>query len=104
MLRPFNFNTLATLVYESASRARVQDAALPALVIIAAGLVPSFSFRALWILTRKKEAADAATEFVLSTRVGSKNTSCFLEPPALHPLIEWTRVEPSFGQFNLREG
>ncbi len=40
MLRPFNFNTLATLVYESASRARVQDASIPALVIIAAGLVP----------------------------------------------------------------
>ncbi|NTJ41413.1 iron ABC transporter permease [Agrobacterium larrymoorei] len=40
MLRPFSFNTLATLVYESASRSRVQDAALPALIIIAAGLVP----------------------------------------------------------------
>ncbi|WP_313591964.1 ABC transporter permease [Agrobacterium cavarae] len=40
MLRPFNFNTLSTMVYESASRSRVQDAALPALVIIAAGLVP----------------------------------------------------------------
>lgn len=40
MLRPFNFNTLSTMVYESASRSRVQDAALPALVIIVAGLVP----------------------------------------------------------------
>lgn len=40
MLRPFNFNTLSTMVYENASRSRVQDAALPALVIIAAGLVP----------------------------------------------------------------
>lgn len=40
MLRPFNFNTLSTMVYESASRSRVQDAALPALVIIAAGLMP----------------------------------------------------------------
>ena len=40
MLRPFNFNTLSTMVYESASRSRVQDAALPALVIIAAGLLP----------------------------------------------------------------
>ncbi len=40
MLRPFNFNTLSTMVYESASRSRVQDAALPALVIITAGLVP----------------------------------------------------------------
>lgn len=40
MLRPFNFNTLATLVYEDASRSRVQDAALPALIIIGAGLIP----------------------------------------------------------------
>lgn len=40
MLRPFSFNTLATLVYEDASRSRVQDAALPALIIIAAGLIP----------------------------------------------------------------
>ena len=40
MLRPFSFNTLSTLAYESASRARVQDAALPALIIIAAGLIP----------------------------------------------------------------
>jgi iron(III) transport system permease protein len=40
LLRPFNFNTLATLVYESASRSRVQDASIPALIIIAAGLVP----------------------------------------------------------------
>lgn len=40
MLRPFNFNTLATLVYEGASRSRVQEASIPALIIIAAGLVP----------------------------------------------------------------
>lgn len=40
LLRPFSFNTLATLVYEDASRSRVQDAALPALIIIAAGLIP----------------------------------------------------------------
>ncbi len=40
MLRPFNFNTLATLVYEDASRSKVQDASIPALIIIAAGLIP----------------------------------------------------------------
>jgi iron(III) transport system permease protein len=40
LLRPFNFNTLATLVYEDASRARVEDASIPALIIILAGLVP----------------------------------------------------------------
>lgn len=40
LLRPFNFNTLATLVYEDASRSQVPEAAVPALIIIVAGLVP----------------------------------------------------------------
>ena len=40
LLRPFNFNTLATLVYEDASRSRVQDASVAAIIIILAGLVP----------------------------------------------------------------
>jgi iron(III) transport system permease protein len=40
LLRPFNFNTLATLVYEDASRSQVQDASVAAVIIIAAGLVP----------------------------------------------------------------
>lgn len=40
LLRPFNFNTLATLVYEDASRAQVPDASVPALIIVLAGLVP----------------------------------------------------------------
>ena len=40
LLRPFNFNTLATLVYEDASRAQVENASVAALIIIAAGLVP----------------------------------------------------------------
>ena len=40
LLRPFNFNTLATLVYEDASRARIEDASVAAMIIIAAGLVP----------------------------------------------------------------
>lgn len=40
MLRPFNFNTLATLVYEDASRAMVENASVPAMIIILAGLVP----------------------------------------------------------------
>lgn len=41
MLRPFNFNTLATLLYEDASRGKVQDAAVPAMIIILAGLIPA---------------------------------------------------------------
>lgn len=40
LLRPFNFNTLATLVYEDASRSQVPDASVPALIIVLAGLVP----------------------------------------------------------------
>lgn len=40
LLRPFNFNTLATLVYEDASRGMAQDAAVAAIIIILAGLIP----------------------------------------------------------------
>lgn len=40
MLRPFNFNTLATLVYEDASRAKVEDASVAAMIIIIAGMIP----------------------------------------------------------------
>lgn len=40
MLRPFNFNTLATLVYEDASRAKVEDASVAAMIIILAGIIP----------------------------------------------------------------
>lgn len=40
LLRPFGFNTLATLVYENASRGVVEDGALAALLIIATALVP----------------------------------------------------------------
>lgn len=42
MLRPFNFNTLATLVYEDASRAKVEDAGVPAIIVVAVGLIPVF--------------------------------------------------------------
>jgi len=40
LLRPFGFNTLATLVYEHASRAVVADGALAALLIILVATVP----------------------------------------------------------------
>ncbi len=40
LLRPFNFETLATHVYTYASIERFEDAALPALTIVAVGLVP----------------------------------------------------------------
>lgn len=40
LLRPFNFNTLATLIYEDASRAQVEDASIAALIIVLVGLIP----------------------------------------------------------------
>ena len=40
LLRPFNFETLATLIYDRASQASLEDAAIAALFIVAIGLVP----------------------------------------------------------------
>ncbi len=40
LLRPFNFPTLATHVYELSSRARFEDAAIASLAIVALGVVP----------------------------------------------------------------
>lgn len=47
LLRPFNFNTLAIFVYERASRARFEDAAFAALVIVAIGLIPVLALNRL---------------------------------------------------------
>ncbi|OGK88983.1 MAG: hypothetical protein A2X51_06570 [Candidatus Rokubacteria bacterium GWC2_70_24] len=40
LLRPFGLNTLAIDVWERTSEAMWQEAAVPALAIVAAGLVP----------------------------------------------------------------
>ena len=40
LLSPFNFNTLATLTYQFAKDEMLEEAALPALMIVAAGLLP----------------------------------------------------------------
>jgi iron(III) transport system permease protein len=40
ILRPFNFETLATYVYQFASDEQLARSALPALVIVLAGIVP----------------------------------------------------------------
>jgi len=40
LLRPFNFETLATTVFEAASREAFEEAALPSLVIVLVGLLP----------------------------------------------------------------
>lgn len=42
LLRPFDFDTLATYVFTSASLGQLEEAALPALSIAAAGLIPVF--------------------------------------------------------------
>jgi iron(III) transport system permease protein len=41
LLRPFNFETLATTVYNAASREAVGEGALAALAIVLVGLLPS---------------------------------------------------------------
>jgi len=40
VLRPFNFDTLAVSAYHYASDERLAEAALPSLLIVAAGLLP----------------------------------------------------------------
>jgi len=40
LLRPFNFNTLAVRAYELANDERLAEAAVPALAIVAAGIIP----------------------------------------------------------------
>ena len=40
ILRPFDFETLATLVYAQASLDQLEDTGLAALTIVAAGIVP----------------------------------------------------------------
>jgi len=42
MLRPFNFDTLATHVYSKASRALFEDASFAAMLIVLFGLIPVF--------------------------------------------------------------
>ena len=42
ILRPFNFETLATQVYNYASVGQIEDAALPALIIVGVGIIPVF--------------------------------------------------------------
>jgi iron(III) transport system permease protein len=42
LLRPIGFNTLATLVYENASRAAVEEGAIAALAIVMISIVPTF--------------------------------------------------------------
>jgi iron(III) transport system permease protein len=56
LLRPFNYNSLSTYVYERASRAAVEDASVAALLIMLAGILPVI------ILSRSINAGVARTE------------------------------------------
>ena len=56
LLRPFNYNSLSTYVYERASRAAVEDASVAALLIMIAGIVPVI------LLSRTINAGVARTE------------------------------------------
>jgi len=56
LLRPFNYNSLSTYVYERASRAAVEDASVAALLIMLAGIVPVI------VLTRTINAGVARTQ------------------------------------------
>ncbi|MEM7776528.1 MAG: hypothetical protein AAF732_13040 [Pseudomonadota bacterium] len=47
LLRPFNFETLATYVYQFAKDELLEEAALPALLIILAGIPPVFRMNAV---------------------------------------------------------
>jgi len=40
ILRPFNFDTLATFVYQYASDELIEESALGALTIVGAGIIP----------------------------------------------------------------
>ncbi len=65
VLRPFNFNTLAVRTYELASDERLAEAALPALTIVACGLIPVI------ILSRA----------IRQSRPGSQKTNDSLQVP-----------------------
>ncbi len=54
LLRPFGFNTLATYVYENASRGAVEDGAMAALAIIVTAIMPVILLSGS--LTRDREA------------------------------------------------
>ena len=56
LLRPFNFETLATLVYDKASQDSVEGGAVAALFIVATGLIPVAMLTFLELGNPKKNA------------------------------------------------
>ena len=53
LLRPFNYETLATFIYQFAKDELLEEAALPALVIVVTGIIPVFLMNA--VLNRLRE-------------------------------------------------
>lgn len=58
LLRPFNFQTLATRTYEYAADERIAEAALPALTIVLAGIIPVIILSAAIRRSRPGHAGD----------------------------------------------
>jgi iron(III) transport system permease protein len=61
ILRPFNFETLATLVYAQASLDQLEDTGLAALSIVAAGIVPIIILSRMMVAGRKVKPAQMAS-------------------------------------------
>ncbi len=58
ILRPFDFETLATMIYNYASLGQIEEAAMPALIIILLGLIPIMLMLSVmdWISSARKHA------------------------------------------------
>ena len=76
MLRPFNFDTLATSVYQYASDELIADASLGALLIVLVGLAPVILMSVTIDRSRELKAAGIAT----------------LDPPATPPVTPARRL------------
>lgn len=57
LLRPFNFDTLATITYQFAKEEMLEEAAVPALIIVLAGLIPVIIINRS--MTRQRRPASA---------------------------------------------
>ncbi|MBX2826096.1 MAG: hypothetical protein KTR33_15290, partial [Gammaproteobacteria bacterium] len=67
ILRPFNFDTLATRTYELATEEQLPAASIYALSIVVAGLIP------IYLLTRAIQASDKPQVSDADITVGPKS-------------------------------
>lgn len=75
LLRPFNFDTLATFVYSHASRAMFEQAAFAALLIVLIGLVPVFLLTQVFITGQSVMPRQKKMRTDLVRSLNSKGTS-----------------------------